>query len=503
MQNWPLWRRDLILAILSLVSVLAATTSPLLAANTLTLAVLFVRTFTDAALLTGYHLCGVGVAGFLFVASARVWGKRHLFLLGTVLMIISSAWGGASGTNYKSLLWARVFQGVALAPFEALVNACVGDLYFVHERGKRMALTNVALFGGAFLTPVIVGKVTHEMGWPWTFYFIAIFMAIMLPLVVFFVPETAFKRANHLNTDMEQDTPKRKSLENHSSPSHTPPPSTAASNTEKNPASNVHHNTQHHPPRISYAKTLLPFNGRKTDESFLKLLIRPLPLFLHLGILWAALIQGIIIGWTVLVGVIIAAVFLGPPLFFDEVHTGYLYTGAFIGSMVGLVLSGVLTDWINKTMIRLNNGKYEPEFRILLVFPMLIFSSIGLYGFGITANNVARYGWLIPDVFLAFIIIGMVMGAVASALYIVDAHRQIAVEAFTCLLIFKNMFSFVLTYFAYDWIIAGQGSVRKTFLVIGSIQVGVCLLSVPMYVFGKRSRSFFHRHDLLAMLHLK
>ena len=66
------------------------------------------------------------------MASARVWGKRHLYLLGNILLIISSAWGGASGRNYTSLLWARILQGVALAPFEALVNASVGDLYFVH-----------------------------------------------------------------------------------------------------------------------------------------------------------------------------------------------------------------------------------------------------------------------------------------------------------------------------------------------------------------------------------
>ncbi len=111
---------------------MASTLSPLLAANTITLSLYFGTTFTEVALLTGYHLCGVGVAGWLFVASARVWGKRHLYLLGNVLLIISSVWGGASGRNYNSLLWARIFQGVALAPFEALVNASVGDLYFVH-----------------------------------------------------------------------------------------------------------------------------------------------------------------------------------------------------------------------------------------------------------------------------------------------------------------------------------------------------------------------------------
>jgi MFS family permease len=138
-QNWPLWRRDVILGILSFIAVLCATMSPILAADTITLSLNYGRPFTDVALLTGYHLCGVGVGGILFVPTARVWGKRHLFLLGNALMIVSSAWGGASSNSYQSLLWARVFQGIALAPFEALVNASVGDLYFVHVccRGWR------------------------------------------------------------------------------------------------------------------------------------------------------------------------------------------------------------------------------------------------------------------------------------------------------------------------------------------------------------------------------
>lgn len=109
-----------------------------MAAGTLVLSFNFDKSFTGIALLTGYHLCAVGVSGLLFVPSARVWGKRHLYLLGTILMVISSAWGGASGKNYNSMLGARIFQGIALAPFESLVNASVGDLYFVH-----VSLTNI------------------------------------------------------------------------------------------------------------------------------------------------------------------------------------------------------------------------------------------------------------------------------------------------------------------------------------------------------------------------
>lgn len=133
--------------ILSLTSVFATSLGPILAANTLTLSLFFNTKFTQIALLTGYFLLGVGVAGILAVPSARIWGKRHLFLLGTVLLIGSSAWGGAS-RSHASLLWARIFQGVGTAPFEALVNATVGDLYFVHVQQTSLDLAQTyANFG--------------------------------------------------------------------------------------------------------------------------------------------------------------------------------------------------------------------------------------------------------------------------------------------------------------------------------------------------------------------
>ncbi|KAK4996000.1 hypothetical protein LTR66_004293 [Elasticomyces elasticus] len=466
------------------------------------------------ALLTGYHLLGVGVAGFLFVPSARVWGKRHLYLLGTVVIIISSIWGGASGLNYASLVWARVFQGVGLAPFEALVNASVGDLYFVHERGKRMALSNLCLFGGAFFTPVIVGKMTSTLGWPWTFYFIAIFAGAMLPLVIFFVPETTYRRDEHYNTDtaMTKDSEYRSSGHELSGKVNAmvPEPHIVAhglsSSLEKPPAASSVRRLQSvdespQPTKISFKKSLLPFNGRKTDESFFTLLLRPFPLFFHPGILWACLVQGTLIGWTVLIGIVLAAIMLGPPLFFDEVQTGYMYTGAFIGALLGFALAGLLSDSTARWMTKRNNGVFEPEFRLVLVIPQLIFGCAGLYGFGVVSANTYRYGWFWPDFFFALEVMGMVLGAVASALYIVDAHRDIAVEAFTCLLVFKNIFSFGLAFSGLDWLI--HGGIRGTFVAIASVQVAVCCLTIPMYIFGKRNRSFFARHDILRILRLK
>ena len=130
--NWPLWKRDLITFILSMIAILATCLGPILAANTLTLTFHFIVSFTKVAELTGWYLLGVGIAAFIFVPTGRIWGKRHLFVLGTLLLVVTAAWGGASKHSYQSLVAARVWQGIATAPFESLVNAAVGDLYYVH-----------------------------------------------------------------------------------------------------------------------------------------------------------------------------------------------------------------------------------------------------------------------------------------------------------------------------------------------------------------------------------
>ena len=415
---------------------IAATLSPLLAANTVSLAILFKRSFTDMALLTGYHLLGVAVGGLVFVPSARIWGKRHLYILGTIIIIASCVWGGATGHRYGSFLWARIFQGVGLAPFEALVNASVGDLYHVHERGLRMALSNLALFGGAFLTPVFVGMISDRIGYEWTFYLVAIFAAALLPLLVLFCPETTYRRDASFDIDslgnliVQQQQPGSSSSATANATT-TPAELEKAtpggcskqpgSESEESPATPPRQNQKE---KDTFLRSLRLFNGRKTSTPYLTLLLRPFPLFLHPGILWACLIQGVTIGFTVLIGVSLAAIFLGPPLWFGELETGYMYTGAFVGALLGFALCGLISDGSAKLLTRWNGGVYEPEFRMVLVVPQVFFAGAGLYGYGWTAKDPVRYGWFWPDFFFALVVVGMVCGAVASALYIVDAHRE-------------------------------------------------------------------------------
>ncbi|KAK3389503.1 major facilitator superfamily domain-containing protein [Podospora didyma] len=510
--NWPLWKRDLITFILSMTAIFATALGPILAANTITMVIWYPALFSDVAKLTGWYLLGVGIGGFIFVPSGRIWGKRHLFVTGTVLLVITSAWAGGSGKNYTSLLVARIFQGIATAPFEAFVNAAVGDLYYVHQRGSRMAFTNLAVFGGAFFTPILVGKITHTIKWWWTFYLVAIFCAACLPLIYFFCPETAYHRETSLNLDLlATDNPAAYARPVTAQATGDDPEKLAGSASAPNGTSGANgadrtnettdpSKPQAVPQKATFRESLALFNGRKTDESFWKLLLRPLPLFLQPAFLWACLIQGLLIGWTVFIGVIIASFFLGPPYWWDEVKTGYAYTAPFLGAIIGFLIAGTLSDWTARVMTKWNNGVYEPEFRLVMVIPQMILGCAGLYGFGITVDGMQKYkySYYVPLAFFALEVAGMVIGAVASSLYIVDAYRDLAVEGFTCMIIFKNIFSFALTFKAYDWLIENHTDATPLFNAIGTVQVVVSLTTIPLYIYGKRLRSYFARHDILA-----
>ena len=305
----------------------------------------------------------------------------------------------------------------------------------IQERGKRLALTNLATFGGSFFTPVIVGKMTHTLGWHWTFYFVAIFGGCCLPLVFFFVPETGFPRTSFsteeaisvesliLEADVENGHKRSKEGYENRGSSVENGEGQVTSTTSSTPHPQEHI-IQGEP--ATFKQRLMPFNGRKTHESYFKLLLRPFPLFAQPAILWAALIQGCMIGWTVFIGVVLAAIFLSPPLFFNEVQTGYMYSGPFIGAVLGFIVAGLLADWSATQMTKWNGGTYEPEFRIILVIPQLIIGCAGLYGFGITASDASRYKWFPPEFFFSCQVMGMVIGAVASSVYLTDAYSRLS-----------------------------------------------------------------------------
>jgi MFS family permease len=160
----------------------------------------FDLTFTQVSLLTGYQLCVIGSLAIFVSAICVKYGKRGPFLVSLVFLLA----GGivcACAKSYEGLLGGRLLQGVGSTAFESVTFALVGDMYFVHERGSRMAFFIVSQSGLLLLPSLIAGQVAQAMGWRWVFWLLVIATAVGSVGIILFGWETSYNRNAVYNID--------------------------------------------------------------------------------------------------------------------------------------------------------------------------------------------------------------------------------------------------------------------------------------------------------------
>lgn len=59
----------------------------------------------------------------------------------------------------------------------------------------------------------------------------------------------------------------------------------------------------------------------------------------------------------------------------------------------------------------------------------------------------------------------------------------------------RNILTFGLTYFVNTWL--DDSGVLNVFMVLGSIYVGVLLTTIPLWIFGKKARSYIANNKFL------
>jgi MFS family permease len=174
---------------------------PIISPIAFELTVLFGVSFTKVSLLTGYSVLATACFGIVVSPIARKYGRRIPLIFSMSCAFAGCLWGGYAN-SYNSLLGARVVQGLCVCMFESLNFVVVGDLYYVHERGVRVAVVTTTIVGIGTIPPIASGKVASDLGWRWIFWLLAIFMGIGILLTVFFGFETAYNRNAIYNTDV-------------------------------------------------------------------------------------------------------------------------------------------------------------------------------------------------------------------------------------------------------------------------------------------------------------
>lgn len=493
--NWPYWKKLRIVLIISLgACIYASTYGPLLVAGAYQISQELGVTFTDVSLLAGYQLLVAGSTGALVSALSRKWGKRPVFVFSALLGLIGSIVGSVA-TTYHALLGARVIQGFATAAYESLTIALVGDLFFVHERGLYITISQFVLASVSNFSSVVTGPITSNLGWRYLFYLCVAIGGFQTLLLFLFCPETQFNRDHRYEIDeiVEENFKDLVEIENRN---------VAAATTSEGfkdiPPDSTHVESRRTPKKKTFIQELALFTGSYSSENVLQLFIAPFACCTNLFVLWAVVQSGTITATYVAMSYVLAQIFAFPPYSLSAAGVGNLFLGPFIGGVIASFVLGWMNDPLIKWCSRKNKGVYEPEYRLLLMIPGLI-AGAGLMGFGKLAQEGASI--YATATMHGLVIFGITAATISVCSYALDAYREMSSEIFVAAIIYKNFLFYGFSYFVNSWTaIAGPATV---FYAFGGVAFGLIASTLVVFFFGKKYRALWARHNLMEKMHIK
>lgn len=252
-------------------------------------------------------------------------------------------------------------------------------------------------------------------------------------------------------------------------------------------------------PKKSYLQTLKPYIGRQSEDKLWMISLRPYVLYLYPPVLFSTLVYSMSVVWLIVVSETISHIFSSQPYEFPLTSVGLLYISTFIGGCLGSAVAGKVSDMFVRIMLRHNNGVYEPEFRLVMMVPVMITTSMGLMGYGWATHDGDH--WAVVCIFLGLLGFGCSLGSTTAITYCVDSYKMFASEALVSLNVSKNVLGFVFSLFN-TMAVESRGQ-KTVFLAYGGAQIFLCLFGIPLYVYGKRFRRWTDEMNLMKYLYVR
>ncbi|KAM5535243.1 hypothetical protein V8D89_011049 [Ganoderma adspersum] len=341
-----------------------------------------------------------------------------------------------------------------------------------------------------FLGTLINGYVIQNLSWQLGFWFISITCGLSLIGVVFFVPETTYHRQTSSNYELNQanykDLNRKDSVKKTRQMLGISDVEIRDGNHEGAPPSNA----------LTFLSQLKIYNGTFSVESVWKIFLRSFPFilspvtwFVFVGYCMPIVLLTLIplcasTIFTIEYGFNTAQVLISMPI----LNKGLTNLGALVGVVLALLITGPLNDRGIVWMSQHNRGIYEPEYRLILI---LIPSTLFCHPEASECCPL-KSRLLLPALMLYF---GNVTSRGTAVAYLIDPHGANATYIIALNDFARCMISYGVTFVANGIVLTRD--VKVSLLILGACQAACWLLAVPMYVYGKRVRSFVVRHPRL------
>ncbi|ODV63444.1 MFS transporter [Ascoidea rubescens DSM 1968] len=321
----------------------------------------------------GVYLLTLGVFPIWWSAISEIKGRRNVYLISFFLLVGFSV-GCALSTNIGMLLAFRALSGAVSGSVQSVAAGSIADLYPPKERGTAMGFFYLGPLMGPFLAPLIGGAIATEFGFRGTQWFIVIFAAILVVLILFGLPETLRKvdlkmiSENNLNQNIEKTAViENKSKDTSNSESSTNSPKKIEKEglefinkgqKDIEVASNEHENSD--------SNSLNNSKVQKVRNTIYFYIIQPtksVTLMKYPPVLFSIIFSGITFLPVHINNVALSNIYSEEPYNFSPMIVGLVYLPNSIGYIIASVFGGKYVDFLLNKYER-KHGCLAPEARI-------------------------------------------------------------------------------------------------------------------------------------------
>lgn len=93
--------------------------------------------FTDLTHLVAINVLMIGLSNIIWVPLSNTYGRRPVLIVSMIISVAASIWA-AEAKDFNSLFAARAVQGFGFGPADSIAANVVGEIFFVHQRGRPM-----------------------------------------------------------------------------------------------------------------------------------------------------------------------------------------------------------------------------------------------------------------------------------------------------------------------------------------------------------------------------
>ncbi|ENH66204.1 hypothetical protein FOC1_g10008231 [Fusarium oxysporum f. sp. cubense race 1] len=437
-------------------------------------------------------------AGVLFVAigywtllsspATHLYGRRILYLVGTVWGLIGNIWFGHL-KNTGDTIWSQLFVGASESVAEAVVQLSLLDIWFEHQNGTSL------------------GHLAENVGWRWIGHMGAIASGFTLVLFYFGLEETAFERNRYLNLHQaEERDASRGNVEGipaatgdhvvtkDAEEKNLSPPvdeEAAISQTasavrreevERNRLEASFARKKSYWQRIALITPASNLRGLGLTQYVHRLWhtmrIFSFPAVWFAGLQWG--MQNIALSFYLTVE---EDYWVNEPYNYSDSAVANMNIPCLIGSVIGCFYGGYCSDKFILWKAKRNNGIMEAEFRLYLMALCVIIFPLGMWLFGIGSAH--GWDWPVPYVALGFIGFGYGCAGDLSITYLADSYPDMVLEGMVGVAVINNTLATIFTFVCSYWIDTG---LQNSFIELGVLSFVIIMSSLPMAIWGKASR---------------